>query len=194
MWNFLISIGVIMLSLLSQVYRRNSKRADLDETISLLENTSVLIENYTKPAPVTTTIDTRLQSNQQVLDWFNAWNDSKIDQKAFITSQTFEDLTSLIVATKNYVSLRLQQNPMAHIYLHRLNSDIAENVFSSQRGICNGCNNNPSMLEYSKNLNSIIISQSALSRKRNANSSDTIGGAYPYNILAKKTFREKHST
>ena len=137
-------------------------------------------------------LDPRLQSNEHVLQWFASWNETKIHPKAFISPQAFEDLTSMIKATLSYVKIRLTQNLSPAVYLHRLNSDLVENLFSSQRGVLNGCNTNPTILAYGRNLNSIVIGQNIVSKKRNGGtSSAVVGGAHPVKVLTNATFRNK---
>ena len=158
-------------------------------TIELLENTSILVSNYTSKLPVRSISDDRLDQNRRVLHWFAEWDSAKIHKKAFITQQTYEDLHSMIKSTEHYIRLRLQQDPSTYISMHRLNSDVVENMFSSQRGI-NGANTNPSLLQYGKNLNTIIISQNTLSTKRNSSSGTKVGGAVPYHVLARRPFKQ----
>lgn len=172
------------------MYRDSSRRLDLDGTIQFLTQTSKLVENYTTRSPITSSEDPRLEANEEILQWFFNWNESKIHPKAFISPQSFEDLTSMIRGTSSYVKMRMLQNGGSAIYLRRLNSDIIENIFSSQRGVLNGCNTNPTVLEYGKNLNAIVIAQNSVSLKQNAcPDSAAVGGAQPFKILAGKTFR-----
>ena len=85
---------------------------------------------------------------------------------------------------------RLREFPGSNIVPSMMNSDVIENFFSSQRGRCGGDNTNPTVLAYSKNINTIIMtSERCRSKKRNAASDAGVGGAYPYKILAKTTFR-----
>ena len=174
-----------------QAYRDESSRKDLDGTIELLRQTSQLLDNYTSKSPITDVQDSRLSTNEKDLKWFATWNDTKVHPKAFFSPQTYEDLASMIRGTSAYVKMRLCETTSSSINLHRLNSDLIENVFSSQRGVLNGCNTNPTLLEYGKNINAIIICQNTFSLKKNnaAAMSITVGGAYPMKILSKQTFR-----
>ena len=165
----------------------------MNATIELLSKTSQLVKIYTSKSPITELSDTRLAINRDVLHWFQEWNSTKERPKAFLTAETYEDLCSMIRATENYVTYRLTCTPTAHVCLHRLNSDVVENFFSQQRGIMTGCNTNPTILQYGKNVNSIILSQETLSTKRNAATDIAVGGAYPLKLLTKQSFRKKDS-
>ena len=61
----------------------------------------------------------------------------------------------------------------------------------SQRGRCHGgANKNPKILAYSKTMNTMIITEDRIkSSKHNSATKASIGGAHPYNLLAKKSFR-----
>ncbi|XP_052809219.1 uncharacterized protein LOC128237669 [Mya arenaria] len=50
----------------------------------------------------------------------------------------------------------------------RVNSDVIENIFCQQRGIVNGNNTNPNFYQYSKNINTILFGQNAVSKNSNA--------------------------
>ena len=76
-----------------------------------------------------------------------------------------------------------------------MNSDVIENLFSSQRSRCHGANTNPNVISYATALNTVNMTVDIVkSSKRNAMTDSSVGGAYPYNVLASKTFREKGST
>ena len=89
------------------------------------------------------------------------------------------------------MQLRLDKYPGSQVIPGLMNSDVVENLFSSQRSRCHGANTNPNALMYSKAINTIIQTSSVQSDKRNAATEAGIGGAVPYKLLAKKTFRQK---
>jgi hypothetical protein len=97
-----------------------------------------MVENYQNSKPVTTLSDDRFTSNAMLTDWLQNWEmDSKKKGKKFITRECYNDLLSMLIGTQPLVSLKLTEFPLASFSLRRLNSDIVENIFSSQRGICN---------------------------------------------------------
>jgi hypothetical protein len=57
-----------------------------------------------------------------------------------------------------------------------VNSDVVENVFSQQRGLHNGANTNPSYLTYSRSINTIVLGETPISKK--ANAEDTAAQVY----------------
>lgn len=48
------------------------------------------------------------------------------------------------------------------------NSDLIENHFCQQRGVCNGQNTNPTIKQYGPSNNAIILGQCTVSAKRNS--------------------------
>lgn len=112
--------------------------------------------------------------------------------RCFITRESYEDLNSTILGFEHLAKKRLTDYPGSRVVPSIMNSDVIENLFSSQRGRCNGSNTNPSVMAYSKAINTIIMTTENLkSSKRNASSTHSIGGAAPYKFLANKTFRQK---
>ena len=99
---------------------------------------------------------------------------------------------STISSFKNIVHARLDEYPGCHVTPAIMNSDVIENLFSSQRSRCHGANTNPTVLMYGKGVNTIILTTSVASNKKNANTSAAVGGATPYKLLANKTFRQQN--
>lgn len=112
--------------------------------------------------------------------------------RCFITKESYEDLNSTILGFDSLAKKRLSNHPGSRVVPSLMNSDVIENLFSSQRGRCHGANTNPSVLAYSKALNTIVMTtELQRSSKRNAGTDAAVGGAHPYNIMAKKTFRQQ---
>jgi hypothetical protein len=183
-----MALDANMLHLL-EVYRENSGRSDLDGTIALLEKTSVMVENYRNSRPVTPLHDERLTSNQMLLDWWQEWEkECKQKGKAFITRECYNDLLSMFLGTASLIAIKLKEFPLTSFSLRRLNSDVIENIFCSQRGICNGSNSNPNYYQYCSGMNAITIGQPIKSSKSNAGGKVCVGGALPYKCHVKKSF------
>jgi hypothetical protein len=72
-----------------------------------------------------------------------------------------------------------------------VNSDPVENHFNQQRSTYHGANTNPSINQYSKAQNSIIVGQSSISRK--ANASRCKENTMSYGMLANKTLQKTNS-
>ena len=97
-----------------------------------------------------------------------------------------------MVGFRSTIANITERHPGARVIGALLNSDVIENMFSSQRSRCNGANTNPTTLQYSKAINTIVMtSERRRSGKRNAASDSSVGGAFPYKILAGKTFSER---
>lgn len=112
--------------------------------------------------------------------------------RSFITQEAYDDMCSTVHGFQFVTKRILKSHPGARVEASIMNSDVIENMFSSQRGRCNGANTNPSILAYIKAINTIIMTtELQRSSKRNASSTASVGGTHPYHILAKKSFRSK---
>lgn len=56
-----------------QEYRIASSRKDLDFTIRLLENISVLTENFMRQKPITSACDPIFEENRKAISFFKDW-------------------------------------------------------------------------------------------------------------------------
>ena len=174
-----------------KVYQRASGRKDLYGTIELLKKTSILVTNFKDPRTIKSVKDPRLAENDEVLHWFKEWEEEQRSQKnCFITRESFEDLNSMVVGFKQIIVLKMVNNPLGFIQPNCTNSDVVENVFCSERGICHGSSTNPTYLQFAKGMNTIIIGQPLRSKKSNAGSEkqSCISGALPYKLHVKESF------
>ena len=161
--------------------------------MELLGITSKLVENFADSRPILSIADQRLSANNEAMLWLKEWEGQyRSDKNTFITTECYNDMMSMLMGSFEVVKLKLEEYPLCPIYLHRMNSDIVENIFSSQRGICNGSCTNPTYLQYSKGINTVIIGQSMKSKKSNTGGKLCVGGAMPYSFYTKKT--QKPST
>ena len=149
-------------------------KEDLDSTIELLENTSILVSNFRDNRPIREIGDYRLAENRKVMEWFREWEsdilskkDIKDKEKLLISHQTRADLCSLILGFEELCAHRLK-TCSGSVIPSRLNSDVIENVFCQQRGLHNGNNTNPTYLNYARTMNTVILGQTSISRKSNA--------------------------
>ena len=95
----------------------------------------------------------------------------------------------MLMGTLSILKLKFAEFPLSSLNLHRLNSDVVENCFCSQRGMVNGLNTNPTYLRYCKAMNTIIMTQSVKSKVSNAGGHVTIGGALSYKHHTGKSFK-----
>lgn len=170
---------------LMEVYQSSLESQEalkLNSTISLLKNTSVLVSVFRDPRPITKITDKRLSDLLEVLKWFQSWETSVLNnkeiknkEKALISHQTRQDIVSCINGFYEFCALKLKKNGYT-INASRFNSDVIENIFSQQRGLHNGCNTNPSYLEYCRTMNTIILGEATVSAKSNTGGK----GADPY--------------
>lgn len=166
---------------LMKCYRKSlcddAKSEELNGTIELLENTSVMVGFFRDRRPIKNYGDDRLQNNRDVLLWFQKWesenkhnDDIKEKEKSLLSFQCREDITSLLIGFDEFCREKLTMSG-GSIMPNRINSDVIENIFSQQRGLHNGCNNNPTYQNYCYSMNSIILGETPISRKSNTGGS-----------------------
>jgi hypothetical protein len=167
-------------------YKRSlgDKGEELQGSIELLQQTSVLVKNFRNAQPITSYSDKRLDDNRRVLGWFRTWQESnksvahlkkKDLEKSLFSYQTMEDIVSLLTGFDEICNIHFQSTSSS-IIPNRVNSDVVENVFSQQRGLHNGANTNPSYLTYSRSINTIVLGETPISKK--ANAEDTAAQVY----------------
>lgn len=149
---------------------------ELNSSIKLLRQTSVLVKVFRDKRPITSYEDNRLVQIRNVLKWFQKWekvikdSNRKDKEKCLISMQTREDIVSLILDFDSMCSEKFKKSNSS-IIPSRINSDVIENIFSQQRGTYNGPNPNPDYLTYSRTINTIILGETSISRKSNASGS-----------------------
>lgn len=169
---------------------------DLSGMITLLEHTSKLVDIFHDMRPITTTDDTRIADIQQCATFFIEWQanileNTEINKKNkyrhLFTEQTLEDIRSALFGflqlCHSALTLKIAIIPAL------INSDIIENLFCQQRGICNGLNTNPTLLQYGPALNAIILSQCTVSKKSNSGTKAHFFRAHVPGTLVKKQGR-----
>ncbi|MES9883829.1 MAG: hypothetical protein ABW185_23505 [Sedimenticola sp.] len=157
------------------VYRDSlgDKGEILDGAIEFLRNTSLLIAFFRDMRPVRVLDDQRLKDLTQVCHFFHSWKQSadkstdKNKYKAIMSLQCHEDIQACGVGFRELCELILPTSNIS-IVPGLINSDPVENHFNQQRSTFHGANTNPNVLQYSKAQNSVIISQTPVSRKANA--------------------------
>jgi len=155
---------------LMEVYKESlgDGGSELDGTIELLKNTSVLVKNFRDHRPIVDISGDRLKQNRDVLNWFVEWENSIPTQKekCLISHQTRDDIVCSILGFEELCHYKMKKSHFS-IVPGRINSDVIENMFCQQRTLHSGANTNPTYLEYSRNVNSVILGETSISRKSN---------------------------
>ena len=167
------------------MYCKASNVDDLDATICFLEQTAALVEFFLDTRHIRSTAD----SQQTVGKYFQDWQQSEGTSHAtnFITRECFLDLMSIVNGFQQIVRVKLASHPLGHVCAARVNTDVVENFFSSHRAV-NGCTDNPTTLQYSKSINTILISRKLVSTKSNAGGKVVVGGAKPSKLHVSQSF------
>ena len=139
-----------------------------------------MVEVFGDMRPMYGVDDARLPLLQKVAEWFLAWEQAvadsdltKAEKKAALPSQeTRDDTISVLYGFQEFVVNHFKQKGAAAIIPGRVNSDVCENFFCQQRSMCHGSNDNPTHWQYQYGINTIIYSQTPISRKSNAFSKD----------------------
>ena len=152
---------------------------EIQGSVDLLKHTSHLISCFRDSRPIHQANDLRLQKNKDALRFFQGW-ENEISKstlkpcekdKSLISKQTRDDLKSLILGFDYLCNSRISRCCYSITPCY-VNSDPIENIFCQERGIHNGLNTNPTYLQYSKAMNSVILGEKTISRKSNTNGID----------------------
>ena len=146
------------------------KGSVLDGAIELLKNTSILISVFRDRRPLYSSDDDRLTQLNTVKDWFIKWQTDS-DRNNIMSRECMEDVSATIEGFQQLCSYINREYPGWSIIPAMINSDPIENIFCQQRGKFNGNNTNPTALQYKRNMNSVILGQTSVSKKSNASSS-----------------------
>jgi hypothetical protein len=183
----------IMLNLMINYQKSLMNGKHLDGSIELLKQTSKMVAIYNDNRPICDINDERLVKLADCKKWFADWtkhtctnvSHSRSVGRMLISRETQEDVQYCITGFASICRLRLESG---HSVLpSRINSDIVENVFSQQRG-SHGDNTNPKYLQYTKNVNNIVLSQSSktVSKKSNV----CMKGAVPFNFTTPRPLQK----
>lgn len=143
----------------------------LNGTITLLEQTSVLVDIFTDVNRPLKYGDNRLTELKSVLTYFNEWEAevksavSLSESKHLLSKECRDDLNSCILGVLSLCDKVLTNG--ATLVPGYLNSDLIENFFCQQRGIHHGCNTNPTINQYGPAVNAICLGQTNMSNKSN---------------------------
>ena len=181
-----------MLNLMT-LYQKNVPDGKyLNGSIEILKN-GQMVSIFNDDRPLTDESDTRINTLRSVKNWFKAWQkdvNSKntltaADKKKMLISyETMEDVRFCITGFEQICKARVRTG--FSVLPSRMNSDIVENFFCQQRAR-NGDNNNPTYLQYTKNINTITLGQCSKGRARKSNVG--LKGAEPYNFSKPKSMR-----
>ena len=165
----------------------------LNSAIELLRNTAVIVANFTSSKPYCSMADPRYAENRKVLEFFKNWEaevrklpmDKSEQNRCLMTRECIDDLKCMIVSFEEYSRAQSIRSKKMDVRVDRLNTDITENIFCSQRSFCHGGTTNPTALQYRKALNTVILTQPVISPKANA------GKAYtkPFAMSTNKPLR-----
>lgn len=140
----------------------------LDGAIELLQNTSILIEVFRDRRTINESNDLRLMRLNAVQQWFLNWVSQIKSPKSIMSAQCHEDIQSSIIGFLELCYYVIKNHSGLYIVPAMVNSDAIENNFCQHRGKFNGLNTNPTALQYRRNINGVILGQSAISKKSNA--------------------------
>lgn len=171
----------------------------LNGLIEMLENTSKLIKIFRDMKPIKELNDHRLQELKMVDEWFNDWEKSienssltkKEKASALMSSQCHQDIHAGIRGFLELCEIVLHLNTNLYVTPGLINSDVIENIFNQQRSTYNGANSNPSIIQYKKTINNIIIGQNIVSKKANAGQTAT---ASPFTVSINRPLKKRKDT
>ncbi|XP_014663462.1 PREDICTED: uncharacterized protein LOC106806123, partial [Priapulus caudatus] len=121
---------------------------------ALLEKTSLLVTIFhDRNRAIVTMVD--------ALDFFNQWESNALDKSLVLTRDDLNSVFGFLAMTERPIKDTISLTP------GYINSDIVENFFCQQRGLCNGMATNSTISQYEPAVNAIILGQSTISKKGN---------------------------
>ena len=183
MRNHLAEQCIIMLNMMKLYQKsledqgRDSKY--LDGSVYFLEHTSKMVSVFNNNRPIIEMDYEWLIKSKELNDWFAQWDNGTSHNKELMSHETREDVA---FCTVGFISICLLGIADGYSVLpSRVNSDV-EN-FCQQRG-SPGDNNNPTYLQYCKNINTIVMKTGGKSRAKKSNSG-LKGACLPYDHFKK---------
>ena len=166
----------------------------LQGSLALLEQTSKLVAIMNDNRHVVSLTDGRLQALREVSEWFSTWQkeekEKKISSKnlsTLMSNETMEDIQFCCTSLLEIIKRRVAAGEI--LLPSRMNSDVVENFFCQQRAKHHGACNNPTYLQYSKGVNTILLSSRSKGSAKKSNAG--INGAAPYNFDYKQPLTKK---
>ncbi len=176
-----------MLNLMRQYASTMEDSSHLEGAISFLQSTSQLVAFSKDDRHITSLGDVRIDTLTNVATFFSQWEASekgrieehgrKGKKSALMSTETMEDIQFTCFSLTHIIKKRLSNGDT--VLPSRINSDVVENFFCQQRTSRHGACTNPTYLQYSKGVNTIILS--SRSKKAAVKSNPGINGATPYN-------------
>lgn len=141
------------------------------------------LEVFLDKRPFRSTENSRLEVLLTVGKYVKDWQQTSDTSHAknFITQECYLDLISAVTGFHQLARMKLASHPLAYICVAHGNTDVVENFFSSHQAV-NGCTNNPTTLQHSESVNTILISRTLVSTKSNAGGNMVVGGAKPFKL------------
>lgn len=95
-------------------------------------------------------------------------------------------MRSAITGFTGIIAAKIKRFPSTCVVPANLNSDVIENIFCQQRGICHGENDNPTYKQFMYGMNTIIVTEDTVtSRKCN-----TGKPAFPFGFSTKEPLKK----
>lgn len=161
---------------LLQCYAEENQTVKVGSVIKLLKHTSTLCDVFRDRHPITSLNDHRIEKLIEVAKFFADWEDAhqhmtkKDIRKTLITPETREDIASMIWGFIAICKHRISCGKDVKPYV--VNSDPIEELFSLQRSLFNGADQNPNVHMYAANINSCLICNYTVPQKCNVFSSE----------------------
>lgn len=160
-----------MLNLMKTYQNSLEAPSDLQSTISLLEHTAIMVDIFSDiHCKIENLYDSKIGKLQKVLEFFHAWEEQhkspQSTKKHLITRETRQDIDSSLYGFMELV--RIASTLKVALVPGYINSDTIENYFCQQRGLRNGFNQNPTLLQIGPATNANLITGSVISSKSNS--------------------------
>lgn len=149
----------------------------LNGVIELLTKTSPVLHIFRDQRPIRSSDDERVKKLEEFHGWLKDWESNASQPSELLSQECRKDWSSTILGFVKCVRNILRDYPDAEIIPALFNTDLLENSFGCQRSLVAGIGCNPTVIQYGRSINTIILSTNTVSKKANAGHSST---AVPY--------------
>ena len=173
------------------------QRHEITGSINFLSITSQLISFVNNDCTVIHLADERFSVLENTISWFSKWEtevlartdvDSMLIKKSYLMSnETREDILFCCTSLREIMKKRIKSG--SSVMPSRLNSDIVEIFFGQQRSQNHGSNTNPTYLQYSKGVNSVVLGRSIVKHSKKSNAG--LKGSTPYNFTSSEPLSKR---
>ena len=130
--------------------------------VDFLTQTSKVVGIFKDVKPIQSIDDERMDTLKQFHKWLLSWENSAENSRQLLSKECRQDWSCTILAFCSLVENVLETHPDAELVPATFNTNLLKNVFGCQRGLVAGTGENPTVLQYCENINTITLANNTL--------------------------------